>query len=147
MLGIPVERRSDLPCATELRVLLGKPEGLAMEDRTDLRLDDEGRCEDHGDAPLVCTHRPPKARIGFPRDAHHGEHQVAQAGGNSDQLVDGSRQLAAPGIAAAALLFVAAGLMWSRQNDENCDTQLRCRNRVSRVRRSSRAGAGRNGAA
>ncbi|HEV2041588.1 MAG TPA: hypothetical protein VGT81_16385, partial [Casimicrobiaceae bacterium] len=29
---------------------------------------------------------------------------------------------AAPGLAAAALLFVAAGLLWSRQNDEELRT-------------------------
>jgi hypothetical protein len=50
------------------------------------------------------THRPPKARIGTPS-------KVASC--------PISRNWAAPGLAAAALLFAAAGALLSRQNDED----------------------------
>lgn len=95
-----------------------------MEDRTDLRPIDEG------DARLTemlrDVYAPPaegaywdalEKRI-LARVAAH-RYGVAQIPVNwwSDLA-----SWAAPGMAAAALLFVAAGLLWSRQNDEELRT-------------------------
>ena len=93
-----------------------------MEDRTDLRLDDEG------DAKITEMLRevyaPPaggaywdalEARI----MSYIKEHQAIIIPVNwwSDLA-----SWAGPGLAAAALLFVAAGLMWSRQKNEEMGT-------------------------
>jgi hypothetical protein len=93
-----------------------------MEDRTDLRLDDEG------DAKITEMLRevyaPPaggaywdalEARI----ISYIKEHQAIVIPVNwwSDLA-----SWAGPGLAAAALLFVAAGLMWSRQKNEEMGT-------------------------
>jgi len=93
-----------------------------MEDRTDLRLDDEG------DAKITEMLRevyaPPaggaywdalEARI----MSYVKEHQAISIPVNwwSDLA-----SWAGPGLAAAALLFVAAGLMWSRQKNEEMGT-------------------------
>jgi hypothetical protein len=93
-----------------------------MEDRTDLRLDDEG------DAKITEMLRevyaPPaggaywdalEARI----MSYIKEHQAIVIPVNwwSDLA-----SWAGPGLAAAALLFVAAGLMWSRQKNEEIGT-------------------------
>ncbi len=93
-----------------------------MEDRTDLRLDDEG------DAKITEMLRevyaPPaggaywdalEARI----MSYIKEHQAIVIPVNwwSDLA-----SWAGPGLAAAALLFVAAGLMWSRQKKEEMGT-------------------------
>ena len=93
-----------------------------MEDRTDLRLDDEG------DAKITemlrDVYAPPaggaywdalEARI----MSYIKEHQAISIPVNwwSDLA-----SWAGPGLAAAALLFVAAGLMWSRQKNEEMGT-------------------------
>ena len=95
-----------------------------MEDRTDLRLDDEG------DAKITemlrDVYAPPaggaywdalETRILSYIKTH--EDVVASIPVNwwSDLA-----SWAGPGLAAAALLFVAAGLMWSRQQDEDLRT-------------------------
>jgi hypothetical protein len=95
-----------------------------MEDRTDLRLNDEGDAKLTG--LLREVYAPPaegaywdalEKRILAHVGAHR--HGVAQIPVNwwSDLA-----SWAAPGMAAAALLFVAAGLLWSRQNDEELRT-------------------------
>ena len=93
-----------------------------MEDRTDLRLDAEG------DAKITellrGVYAPPAE--GAYWDALEGRimsyiraHRAAVIPVNwwTDLA-----SWAAPGMAAAALLFVAAGLMWSRQKDEELRT-------------------------
>jgi hypothetical protein len=93
-----------------------------MEDRTDLRLDDEGDAEIT--AMLRDVYAPPaegaywdglETRI----MSYIKAHEVASIPVNwwSDLA-----SWAGPGLAAAALLFVAAGLMWSRQKDEDLRT-------------------------
>ena len=93
-----------------------------MEDRTDLRLDDEGDAKIT--AMLRDVYAPPaegaywdglETRIMSCIKAH----EVASIPVNwwSDLA-----SWAGPGLAAAALLFVAAGLMWSRQKDEDLRT-------------------------
>jgi hypothetical protein len=93
-----------------------------MEDRTDLRLDDEGDAE--VTALLRDVYEPPAE--GAYWDAletrvmsYIKAHEVASIPVNwwSDLA-----SWAGPGLAAAALLFVAAGLMWSRQKDEELQT-------------------------
>jgi hypothetical protein len=90
-----------------------------MEDRTDLRLDDEGDAKIT--AMLRDVYAPPaegaywdglETRI----MSYIKAHEVASIPVNwwSDLA-----SWAGPGLAAAALLFVAAGLMWSRQKDED----------------------------
>jgi hypothetical protein len=94
-----------------------------MEDRTDLRLEDEG------DAKITEMLRevyaPPaggaywdalEARIMSYIKAHP-ESVAIPVNWWSDLA-----SWAGPGLAAAALLFVAAGLMWSRQKNEEMDT-------------------------
>ena len=91
-----------------------------MEDRTDLRL------EDKGDAKITemlrDVYAPPaegaywdalEARIMSYIKSH--ESAVSIPVNWWSDLAN----WAAPGLAAAALLFVAAGLMWSRQKDED----------------------------
>jgi hypothetical protein len=93
-----------------------------MEDRTDLRLDGEGDAEIT--AMLRDVYAPPaegaywdglETRI----MSYIKAHEVASIPVNwwSDLA-----SWAGPGLAAAALLFVAAGLMWSRQKDEDLRT-------------------------
>ena len=94
-----------------------------MEDRTDLRLEDEG------DAKITEMLRevyaPPaggaywdalETRIMSYIRAHQ-EAVAIPVNWWSDLA-----SWAGPGLAAAALLFVAAGLMWSRQKNEEMDT-------------------------
>jgi hypothetical protein len=93
-----------------------------MEDRTDLRLDDEGDAKIT--AMLRDVYAPPaegaywdglETRI----MSYIKAHEVASIPVNwwSDLA-----SWAGPGLAAAALVFVAAGLMWSRQKDEDLRT-------------------------
>jgi hypothetical protein len=93
-----------------------------MEDRTYLRLDDEGDAKIT--AMLRDVYAPPaegaywdglETRI----MSYIKAHEVASIPVNwwSDLA-----SWAGPGLAAAALLFVAAGLMWSRQKDEDLRT-------------------------
>jgi hypothetical protein len=94
-----------------------------MEDRTDLRLEDEG------DAKITemlrDVYAPPaegaywdalEARIMSYIKSH--ENAVSIPVNWWSDLAN----WAAPGLAAAALLFVAAGVMWSRQKDEDLRT-------------------------
>jgi hypothetical protein len=91
-----------------------------MEDRTDLRLDDEG------DAKITemlrDVYAPPaegaywdalETRIMSYIKAHEGAVTIP-VNWWSDLA-----SWAGPGLAAAALVFVAAGLMWSRQKEED----------------------------
>jgi hypothetical protein len=93
-----------------------------MEDRTELRLDEEGDAKITG--MLRDIYAPPaggaywdslETRI----MAYIKSHEAAVIPVNwwSDLA-----SWAGPGLAAAALLFVAAGLMWSRQKDEELRT-------------------------
>ena len=95
-----------------------------MEDRTDLRLDDEG------DAKITemlrDVYAPPaggaywdalETRIMSYIKAHEGAAASIPVNWWSDLA-----SWAGPGLAAAALLFVAAGLMWSRQKDDDLRT-------------------------
>jgi len=93
-----------------------------MEDRTDLRLDDEGDAtitamlRDVYAAPAEGAYWDSlEARIMSYIKAHRAA--VIPVNWWSDLA-----SWAAPGMAAAALLFVAAGLLWSRQNDEELRT-------------------------
>ena len=92
-----------------------------MEDRTDLRLDDKG------DAKITemlrDVYAPPaegaywdalEGRIMSYIKAHEGVAAAIPVNWWSDLA-----SWAGPGLAAAALLFVAAGMMWSRQKDED----------------------------
>jgi hypothetical protein len=93
-----------------------------MEDRTDLRPEDEG------DAKLAALLRdayaPPAA--GAYWDSLEGRIMANVARHRSAMIpVNWWSDLAnwtAPGLAAAALLFVAAGILWSRQEDEDLRT-------------------------
>ena len=95
-----------------------------MADRTDLRLDDES------DAKITemlrDAYAPPAA--GAYWDALEGrimayiaEHRPAVVPIPVNWWSD-LAGWAAPGLAAAALVFVAAGVLWSRQNDEELRT-------------------------
>jgi hypothetical protein len=93
-----------------------------MEDRTDLRLDDEGDAKitemlrDLYAAPAEGAYwNSLEARILSNIRAH--KKAVIPINWWSDLA-----SWAGPGMAAAALLFVAAGLMWSRQKDEDLRT-------------------------
>jgi hypothetical protein len=93
-----------------------------MEDRTDLRLDDEGDAKIT--AMLRDVYAPPAEGAYWDALAtrimsYIKAHEVASIPVNwwSDLA-----SWAGPGLAAAALLFVAAGLMWSRQKDEELKT-------------------------
>lgn len=94
-----------------------------MEDRTDLRLDDEGDAKIT--AMLRDVYAPPaegaywdglETRIMSYIKVHEGAAKIP-VNWWSDLA-----SWAGPGLAAAALLFVAAGLMWSRQKDEELRT-------------------------
>ena len=95
-----------------------------MEDRTDLRLDDEG------DAKITemlrDVYAPPAG--GAYWDALEVR-IMSYVKANRNAVVgipvnwwSDLASWAGPGLAAAALLFVAAGLMWSRQKDEDLRT-------------------------
>jgi hypothetical protein len=94
-----------------------------MEDRTDLRLEDEGDAEIT--EMLRDVYAPPaegaywdalEARIMSYIKSHEDAVKIP-VNWWSDLA-----NWAAPGLAAAALLFVAAGMMWSRQKDEDLRT-------------------------
>jgi hypothetical protein len=95
-----------------------------MEDRTDLRLEDEG------DAKITemlrDVYAPPAG--GAYWDALETRiMSYIKANQNADASIPVNwwsdlASWAGPGLAAAALLFVAAGLMWSRQKDEDLRT-------------------------
>jgi hypothetical protein len=94
-----------------------------MEENTDLRLTDEGDAELTG--ILRAAYAPPRgdaywdlleSRI----MSHIAEHRPG-AGIPVNWWSD-LASWAAPGLAAAALLFVAAGMLWSRQDDEELRT-------------------------
>jgi hypothetical protein len=94
-----------------------------MEDRTDLRLDDEG------DAKLTeilrDAYAPPAE--GAYWDALEGQIMAYIAEHRPSAAIpinwwSDLASWAAPGLAAAALLFVAAGMLWSRQDDEELRT-------------------------
>jgi hypothetical protein len=93
-----------------------------MEDRTDLRLDDEGDAEVTALLRDVYAHPAEGAywdALETRIMSYIKAHEVASIPVNwwSDLA-----SWAGPGLAAAALLFVAAGLMWSRQKDEELQT-------------------------
>jgi hypothetical protein len=96
-----------------------------MDDRTNLRLDDEGEGDETITALLRDVYAPPaegaywddlQARIIAYVRAHDSVVKIP-VNWWSDLA-----SWAGPGLAAAALLFVAAGLMWSRQKDEELRT-------------------------
>ncbi|MFL5573552.1 MAG: hypothetical protein ACJ78R_08595 [Gemmatimonadaceae bacterium] len=93
-----------------------------MEDRTDLRLQDEGDAKIT--AMLRDVYAPPaedaywdalETRVMAYIKAH--QQAVIPVNWWSDLA-----SWAGPGLAAAALLFVAAGVLWSRQKDEDLRT-------------------------
>jgi hypothetical protein len=94
-----------------------------MEDRTDLRLDDEG------DAKITEMLRDvyaPPAVGAYWDDLEARIMAYVKAREDAVSIpINWWSDLASwagPGLAAAALLFVAAGLMWSRQKDEELRT-------------------------
>jgi hypothetical protein len=93
-----------------------------MEDRTDLRLNDEG--DAHITEMLRDVYAPPAE--GAYWDALETRiMSYIKAQDVASIPVNWWSDLASwagPGLAAAALLFVAAGLMWSRQKDEDLRT-------------------------
>ena len=97
-----------------------------MEDRTNLRLDDEGE----GDAKITAMLRDvyaPPAEGAYWDDlqtrilAYIKEQEKAVARIPVNWWSD-LASWAGPGLAAAALLFIAAGLLWSRQEDDDLRT-------------------------
>ena len=95
---------------------------MDMEDRTDLQPNDEGDAEIAG--LLRDLYAPPAEGAYWERlhsriMANIDRHRVSVIPVNwwSDLA-----SWTGPGLAAAALLFVAAGAMWSRQNDEDLRT-------------------------
>ena len=93
-----------------------------MEDRTDLRPNDEGDAKLTG--LLRDLYAPPAE--GAYWDGLQARIMANIAGHRAAVIpVNWWSDLAswtAPGLAAAALLFVAAGILWSRQNDEEMRT-------------------------
>ena len=93
-----------------------------MEDRTDLRLDDDG------DAKITEMLRDVYAAPAEGAYWDSLESRILSNIKSHKQAVipinwwSDLASWAAPGMAAAALLFVAAGLLWSRQNDEELRT-------------------------
>jgi hypothetical protein len=94
-----------------------------MDDRTELRLEGEGE----GDARITALLRDIYAA---PAEGPYWDALHARIIGYVKSHDDGVVRIpvnwwsdlaswAGPGLAAAALLFVAAGLMWSRQKDED----------------------------
>ena len=92
-----------------------------MEDRTDLRPNDEGDAKLAG--LLRELYAPPE---GAYWDGLQARIMATIAGHRAAVIpVNWWSDLAswtAPGLAAAALVFVAAGILWSRQNDEDLRT-------------------------
>jgi hypothetical protein len=97
-----------------------------MDDRTELRLEDEGE----GDARITALLRDIYAA---PAEGAYWDALQARIVGYVKSHDSGVIRIpvnwwsdlaswAGPGLAAAALLFVAAGLMWSRQKDEDLRT-------------------------
>jgi hypothetical protein len=93
-----------------------------MEDRTNLRLDDDNQGDARITAMLRDVYAPPaegaywdglQSRI----LAYVREHEAAAA--IPVNWWSDLASWAGPGLAAAALLFAAAGVMWSRQKDED----------------------------
>jgi hypothetical protein len=95
-----------------------------MEDRTDLRPNDEGDAKLTG--LLREVYAPPAEGANWDAlEKHILAHVATHRHGVAQIPVNWWSDLAswaAPGMAAAALLFVAAGLLWSRQNDEELRT-------------------------
>jgi hypothetical protein len=96
-----------------------------MDDRTGLRLDEDGEGDARITALLRDVYAPPAEGAYWDRlEARI----LAYVKSHSDVIkipVNWWSDLASwagPGLAAAALLFVAAGLMWSRQKDEELRT-------------------------
>jgi hypothetical protein len=95
-----------------------------MEDRTDLRLDSEG---DAKITEMLRDFYAPPAEGAYWDGletrimSYIKEHENAVASIPVNWWSD-LASWAGPGLAAAALLFVAAGLMWSRQKDEDLRT-------------------------
>jgi hypothetical protein len=94
-----------------------------MDDRKDLRIADEG------DAALTEmlreTYAAPAAGAYWNELESRIMSHIAEHRPSSIIPVNWWSDLAgwaAPGLAAAALLFVAAGMLWSRQNDEDLST-------------------------
>ena len=95
-----------------------------MEDRTDLRLEDEG------DAKITemlrDVYAPPAGGAYWDAlETRIMSYIKANQNAGASIPVNWWSDLASwagPGLAAAALLFVAAGLMWSRQKDEDLRT-------------------------
>ena len=94
-----------------------------MENRTDLRPGDEGNARITGllrdvyAAPADGAYWEGLEGRVMAYIAEHRRNSVIPVNWWSDLA-----SWAAPGLAAAALLFVAAGMMWSRQNDEELRT-------------------------
>lgn len=92
-----------------------------MEDRTDLRIDDDGDAKLR--EMLRDLYAPPAERSYWDAlETRIMSHVKAHRGGIVRIPVNWWSDLAgwaAPGLAAAALLFVAAGMLWSRQKDED----------------------------
>jgi hypothetical protein len=93
-----------------------------MEDRTDLRPDDESDAELAG--ILRGIYAPP-AEGAYWEGLH--SRIMANIEGNRTSLIPVNwwsdlASWTAPGLAAAALLFVAAGILWSREKDEEMRT-------------------------
>jgi len=93
-----------------------------MEDRTDMRPDDEGDAKLAG--LLRDRYAPPAAGVYW--DGLEGRIMANIARHRAAMIpVNWWSDLAswtAPGLAAAALLFVAAGILWSREKDEELRT-------------------------
>lgn len=96
-----------------------------MEDRTNLRLDDDNEGDARITAMLRDVYAPPaegaywdglQSRI----LAYVREHEAAAV--IPVNWWSDLASWAGPGLAAAALLFAAAGVMWSRQKDEDLRT-------------------------
>jgi hypothetical protein len=93
-----------------------------MEDRTDLRPDDEG---DAKLAELLREIYAPPAEGAYWEGLHSRIMASIERHRTSVIPVNWWSDLAswtAPGLAAAALLFVAAGILWSRDQDEELRT-------------------------
>ena len=95
---------------------------MDMEDRTDLQPNDEGDARLTG---LLRELYAPPAEGAYWEDLHSRIMANVAQHRASVIPVNWWSDLASwtgPGLAAAALLFVAAGLLWSRQNDEEMRT-------------------------
>ena len=95
---------------------------MDMENRTDLQPNDEG---DAGLTGLLRELYAPPAKALIGEGLHSRIRPTIDQHRGSVIPVNWWSDLASwagPGLAAAALLFVAAGLMWSRQKDEDLRT-------------------------